>query len=127
MPSRSSRLAAAPSKQHKVRTRHLILIGSCTEHLYEREPESKARLMRRPDKLVSKVVDRELFGLPLREWSGLPLSQAAARPSSESARRAPRSLAAGPRARRPQSARPIRAGKPIGARGPCPKLLCARH
>ena len=102
-------MAAVLSKQRKVRTRRLILTGNSTEHLYELESENIARLMRRLDKLVSKAVDRELFGLPL--------SRAAAWSSSESARRAPSSLAAGPRTHRPLSARPTPAGKPVGPRG----------
>ena len=55
---------ASPPGERKLRTRHLILMGSYLEHVTQDDPERKARLMKELDGFLERDWDRELFDLP---------------------------------------------------------------
>ena len=52
------------SRERKLRTRRLILMGSYLEHVTQDDPEHKARLMKELDGFLGRDRDRELFDLP---------------------------------------------------------------
>ena len=52
------------SRERKLRTRRLILMGSYLEHVTQDDPERKARLMKELDGFLERDRDRELFDLP---------------------------------------------------------------
>ena len=52
------------SRERKLRTRRLILMGSYLEHVTQDDPEHKARLMKELDGFLERDRDRELFDLP---------------------------------------------------------------
>ena len=54
------------SRERKLRTRRLILMGSYLEHVTQDDPERKARLMKELDGFLERDRDRELFGLQPR-------------------------------------------------------------
>ena len=61
------------SRERKLRTRCLILMGSYLEHVTQDDPERKARLMKELDGFLERDRDRELFGLDPKETrSGNP-------------------------------------------------------
>ena len=52
------------SRERKLRTRRLILMGSYLEHVTQDDPDRKARLMKELDGFLERDRDRELFDLP---------------------------------------------------------------
>ena len=52
------------SRERRLRTRRLILMGSYLEHVTQDDPERKARLMKELDGFLERDRDRELFDLP---------------------------------------------------------------
>ena len=52
------------SRERKLRTRRLILMGSYLEHVTQDDPERKAQLMKELDGFLERDRDRELFDLP---------------------------------------------------------------
>ena len=52
------------SRERKLRTRRLILMGSYLEYVTQDDPERKARLMKELDGFLERDRDRELFDLP---------------------------------------------------------------
>ena len=68
--ARKQRLQSAErSRERKLRTRRLILMGSYMEHLADRDPEARARLHRGLDGFLARDRDRELFELSPKEES----------------------------------------------------------
>ena len=55
--------ARISSRERKLRTRRLILIGSYMEHVTQADPDRKARLMKELDGFLERDRDRELFDL----------------------------------------------------------------
>ena len=56
--------ARISTRERKLRTRRLILIGSYIDHVTQTDPESKDRLMKGLDGFLERDRDRELFDLP---------------------------------------------------------------
>ena len=54
------------SRERKLRTRRLILMGSYLEHVTQDDPERKARLMKELDGFLERDRDRDLFSLQPR-------------------------------------------------------------
>ena len=55
--------ARISTRERKLRTRRLILMGSYLEHVTQADPDRKARLMKELDDFLERDRDRELFDL----------------------------------------------------------------
>lgn len=55
------------AREHKLRRRRLILVGNYKAHAVERDPDARARLLRKFDGFLMRDQDRELFDLPPRD------------------------------------------------------------
>ena len=56
--------ARISTRERKLRTRRLILMGSYLEHVTQTDPHSRERLMKGLDEFLERDRDRELFDLP---------------------------------------------------------------
>ena len=55
--------ARISTRERKLRTRRLILMGSYLEHVTQTDPHSRERLMKGLDEFLDRDRDRELFDL----------------------------------------------------------------
>ena len=58
--------ARISTRERKLRTRRLILMGSYLEHVTQTDPHSLDRLMKGLDGFLERDRDRKLFDLPAR-------------------------------------------------------------
>ena len=59
--------ARISTRERKLRTRRLILMGSYLEHVTQTDPHSRERLMKGLDEFLERDRDRELFDLAPKE------------------------------------------------------------
>ena len=61
--------ARISTRERKLRTRRLILMGTYLEHVTQTDPHSRERLMKGLDEFLERDRDRELFDLAPKEVS----------------------------------------------------------